>query len=155
MPKTPTKTARRRHTKRTHRRSVASTDRAAGAPKRSNDLGSSAHRLVVENGRPTHVIVPLAEYERLIQAEMVEGAVTKLADDAAEWVDAEVVGLKLAGRRIAEARKAKGMTQKQLGEKLNIPQSQVSRTERNPDHATLRTLKRIARALGVDVGALV
>ena len=65
------------------------------------------------------------------------------------------MGLKLAGRRIAEARKAKGMTQKQLGVKLNIPQSQVSRTERNPDHATLRTLKKIARALGVDIGALV
>ena len=63
--------------------------------------------------------------------------------------------LELAAERIAKARKAKGLTQKQLGEKLNLPQSQISRIERNPDRTTVRTLKRIARALGVDVSSLV
>jgi transcriptional regulator with XRE-family HTH domain len=47
------------------------------------------------------------------------------------------------------------LSQTQLGAKLNLPQSQISRIERNPDHTTLRTLKRVARALGVDVRALV
>ena len=74
---------------------------------------------------------------------------------AAEWVDADELRVQLAGERIAQARKAAGLTQKQLGEQLNLPQSQISRIERNPDHTTVRTLKRIAKALGVDVSALV
>ena len=72
-----------------------------------------------------------------------------------KWVDADQLGLALAGERIAEARRAKGVTQKELGAKLGIPQSQISRIERNPDSTTVRTLKRIARALGVDVRALI
>jgi transcriptional regulator with XRE-family HTH domain len=42
------------------------------------------------------------------------------------------------------------MTQAQLGEKLGMPQSQVSRMERDPEAVTFRTLKRIARALGMN-----
>jgi len=42
-----------------------------------------------------------------------------------------------------------------LGRKLGIPQSQISRIERNPDHTTIRTLRRIAKALQVDIRALI
>ncbi len=59
------------------------------------------------------------------------------------------------GQRIAKARKAAGITQKQLGDRLRIPQSQISRIERKPDHTTVRTLKRIARALNVSVRSLI
>jgi transcriptional regulator with XRE-family HTH domain len=45
--------------------------------------------------------------------------------------------------------------QKQLTAKLKMPQSQISRIERNPNHTTVRTLKRIAKALGVEVSALI
>ena len=95
------------------------------------------------------------EYEQLIKVSMVENAVSKLEDKSVEWVDADEFGLKLAGRRVAQARKAAGLTQKQLGDRLKLPQSQISRIERNPDRTTVRTLKRIARALGLDVSALV
>ena len=95
------------------------------------------------------------EYEQLIKSSMVENAVSKLEGKAVEWVDADEFGLELAGRRVAQARKAAGLTQKQLGDRLKLPQSQISRIERNPDHTTVRTLKRIARALGVDVSALI
>ena len=71
------------------------------------------------------------------------------------WCESAQLGPALAGERIAEARRAKGVTQKELGAKLGIPQSQISRIERNPDSTTVRTLKRIARALGVDVRALI
>ena len=110
---------------------------------------------IVENGRPTHVLVPVDEYERLVWANAVDSAIGKLKDDEASWVDAGVLGMQLAGERIARARKTKGLTQKQLGERLGLPQSQISRIERNPDRAMLRTLKRIARVLGVDVRALI
>ncbi|MCH7592339.1 MAG: helix-turn-helix transcriptional regulator [Planctomycetes bacterium] len=86
---------------------------------------------------------------------MVARAVAQIESGDDDFVDANDFALVVAAERIAKARKAKGLTQKQLGEKLNLPQSQISRIERNPDHTTVRTLKRIARALGVDVAALV
>lgn len=113
------------------------------------------HSFVIHNGEATHVLVPVDEYEKLIRADMLAGAIAKLDDPASQYVDADDFALELAAERIAKARKAKGLTQKQLGDKLKLPQSQISRIERNPDHTTVRTLKRIARALGVDVSALV
>ena len=78
----------------------------------------------------------------------------RLEDPNAKWVDADQFALELAGQRIARARKAAGLTQKQLGDKLKLPQSQISRIERNPDHTTVRTIRKLAQALGVDVSAL-
>jgi transcriptional regulator with XRE-family HTH domain len=85
----------------------------------------------------------------------MDHAVSRLDDPEDQWVDADEVRIQLAAERIAAARKGAGLTQKQLGEKLNLPQSQISRIERKPDHTTVRTLKRIAKALGVDVRALI
>ena len=110
---------------------------------------------VVDNGEPTHVLVPIDEYERLIKIDMVQDTVAQIERGDDDFVDAGEFALELAAERIAAARKAKGLTQKQLGERLNLPQSQISRIERNPDRSTVRTLKRIARALGVDVGVLI
>ncbi len=110
---------------------------------------------VVENGRPTHILVPIDEYEELIKSGMVARAVAQIESGDDDFVETHDFALALAAERIAKARKAKGLTQKQLGEKLNLPQSQISRIERNPDHTTVRTLKRIARALAVDMAALV
>ena len=109
----------------------------------------------MQDGEPTHVVVPIAQYEELLKASMVESAVTKLQDENVQWVDADDLGLELAAERIVAARKAAGLTQKQLGDKLGLPQSQISRIERNPDHTTVRTLKKIARALSADISALV
>lgn len=65
------------------------------------------------------------------------------------------VALKLAGNRIAEARKAAGLTQKALAERVGVTQSEISRIENNPDATTVKTLKRVARALKVDVPCLI
>ncbi len=101
------------------------------------------------------MLVPIDEYERLLRANIVQSAAAKLEDETTEWVDADQLARELAGQRIAKARKSAGLTQTQLGRKLRLPQSQISRIERNPDRTTVRTLKRIARALGVDVSALI
>ncbi len=100
------------------------------------------------------VLVPIDEYERLTSGGMLASALDRLSDDEGV-VDADALALELVGQRIAKARKAAGLTQVLLGKKLNLPQSQISRIERNPDRTTVRTLKRIARALGVSVSALV
>ena len=109
----------------------------------------------MRNGKTTHVVVPVDEYQRLILLDMGRVAARKVDDPDEAFTDADQVALELAGKRIADARKAKRMTQKALGEKLHLPQSRISRIERNPDRTSLKTLKRIARALGVDVRALI
>jgi HTH-type transcriptional regulator / antitoxin HipB len=111
------------------------------------------HAYVVQNGEYTHVLVPIDEYERLMDTMMIQSAIRKLKDPDTQWIDADQMAIEIAGERIVKARKAAGLTQKQLGEKLGVPQSQISRIERNPDHTTVRTMKKIAKALGVDVGS--
>lgn len=110
--------------------------------------------MVREDGA-AYVLVPQPEYERLVMAEMARDAVSVLEDADAEWLDYDECKLRLAGSSIAEARKRKRLTQAQLAKRIGVPQSQISRVERNPDHTTIRTLKRIAKALGVDVSMLI
>lgn len=162
MPKNPAKTKRKASSRKrpvTHARGGGkSPARPASQKSGRNGKSNPSHReglYVVENGRPTHVLVPIDEYEELIKSGMVARAVAQIESGDDDFVDAGDFALVLAAERIAKARKAKGLTQKQLGEKLNLPQSQISRIERNPDHTTVRTLKRLARALGVDIAALV
>ena len=126
-----------------------------GSMKSRAESNRAKHPYVFDAEGATYVLVPVEDYEQLVKAAIVEQAIRKLERGDADFVDADDLALDLAAERIATARKAAGLTQKQLGEKLNLPQSQISRIERNPDHTTVRTLKRIARALGVDLRALV
>ncbi|TWT42152.1 Antitoxin HipB [Phycisphaerae bacterium RAS1] len=103
----------------------------------------------------THAVLPIVEYERLLARVEAQDMIRELNDPATEWIDADDFALQLAASRITKARKKAGLTQKQLGDKLGLPQSQISRIEKNPDRTTVRTLKKIAAALGVNVSALV
>lgn len=162
MHKNPAKTKKRAKPRKqsvTHAHG-AGTARGGVGPQATGGNGKSErenreHHSGRKDGRQTHVLVPVDEYEELIKSGMVARAVAKIESGKADFVDARDFALVLAADRIARARKAKGLTQKQLGAKLKLPQSQISRIERNPDHTTIRTLKRIARALGVDIAALV
>jgi DNA-binding XRE family transcriptional regulator len=131
----------------THKRARRRVTRSA-----SSDL---AYSYVVVNDQIRYVLVPIEEYERLTDTIWVEQAIKKLEDPKTKWIDFDDWKLQYAGEQIAAARKAAGLTQKQLAAKLKMPQSQISRIERNPDHTTVRTLKRIAKALRVDVSALI
>jgi len=112
-----------------------------------------AYDYLVQNGEPTHVLIPVDEYDEWIKRDMALEAIAQMENEKPEdFVDADDFALELAAETIADARKRAGLTQKQLGEKLGIPQSQVSRIERNPDRTTVRTMKRLAKALKVDVG---
>jgi ribosome-binding protein aMBF1 (putative translation factor) len=105
--------------------------------------------------RTTHVVVPWEEYRDYLAAKMAADSVRVLDDPRTEWVDADDVARRFAADRIASARRARKLTQKQLGRLLGLPQPQISRIERNPDRTTVRVMKRIAKALGVDVSALI
>ena len=53
------------------------------------------------------------------------------------------------GERIRNARKKKGLTQKALGEKCNMPDSQIRQYELGMVNPKIEQLRRIASALGV------
>jgi len=109
---------------------------------------------VMRNNRPTHVLVPIDEYQELVNGAEVQQVVARLEDPTTQWVPARTAAVEFAGSWIAAARQRAGLTQKQLAERVGVPQSQISRIEKHPDHTTLRTMKRIAAALGLDVAAL-
>lgn len=100
-------------------------------------------------------MVPVDEYERMELAQLAAEAMAALQDPKTKWVDYDAVKLQWAGQRIAEARKARGWSQAELGKRMGLAQTQISRIERNPDSSTLRTLKKVAAALGVDVRGLI
>ncbi|WP_243336999.1 helix-turn-helix domain-containing protein [Anaeromyxobacter soli] len=61
---------------------------------------------------------------------------------------------KRLGRRVAERRKAAGLTQAQLAERLGVTTETVSRLERGAVVPSLARLEAFASALGVDLSDL-
>ncbi len=64
----------------------------------------------------------------------------------------EVLNLRGLGQLLVSLRIARGLTQRQLAEKLGVHETQVSRDERNEYHGiTLERAAKILEALGVEV----
>ena len=62
------------------------------------------------------------------------------------------VGEKMTvGENIRRIRKEKGLTQKQLGERLNMTQSAIGQFENDKTSPKIKTVDRIASALGVNI----
>jgi transcriptional regulator with XRE-family HTH domain len=57
----------------------------------------------------------------------------------------------LLGARIKELRKAKGLSQEELSEKVGIDSKHLSRIEVGKSYPSLDTLERIANALNVEI----
>lgn len=55
------------------------------------------------------------------------------------------------GRRVKEIRKKRGLTQKQLAEKLGTPPSTIATIERGRYNFKIETLSTVARALGCEI----
>lgn len=60
--------------------------------------------------------------------------------------------LKQLGKRISELRKEKGMSQLDLGSKIDMEKSNLSAIENGRQNPAALTLKKIADALGYEVG---
>jgi transcriptional regulator with XRE-family HTH domain len=56
-----------------------------------------------------------------------------------------------AGSRLAEIRKAQGVSQDRLAERLDVSTQWLSRLENGHENATIETLVRVANAIGVRV----
>ena len=64
------------------------------------------------------------------------------------------VTLELLPQSIREYRLRNHLTQDQLGERLGVQKSQISKLERNSSNVTLDTLRRVFKAMNVDVKIL-
>lgn len=145
-------TAKRHHSK---RRSVVE----PGPARRTSKVNSKIPDVIPELGfikrgdEITHVVLTTKEYDRLLSAELSLEAIKQIEDGDKEGdlVDADDLAVEFARDAIVVARKKAGLTQKALGKKLGLPQSQISRIERHPDRTTVRTLRKMARALNVNI----
>ena len=101
------------------------------------------------------VSIPYEEYLRLTgRAITYERAFVPDSDASygrKNYIPLAQLGRMIAGKRIVEARKKVGLSQAALGKKVGMPQSQISRIERNPGNCTVKTLRKLAKALKVDV----
>ncbi|ADB41295.1 helix-turn-helix domain-containing protein [Spirosoma linguale] len=60
----------------------------------------------------------------------------------------------ITSTQIRDARKAKGLTQKELAEKLGVSESTVNQYESGKQNLTIDTLVKIANALGMKFSTL-
>jgi DNA-binding phage protein len=77
-------------------------------------------------------------------AEQLEDPEVRVAYD-------EEMRLLTIGLELAQQRKSKGLTQAQLASAMGTSTPQLSRTERRPENATMRTLMRYADAMGMEL----
>jgi len=57
--------------------------------------------------------------------------------------------------RLRQVAQSKKVSQKELARRLEVSPSVISKVFKNPDRSTVRTLKRIAKALGVELHAII
>ena len=119
---------------------------------------SSAQILRDNQGRAMFAVLPIAEYERLLEA--ADEAVAIEAYDAYKEAAPEIFPDEVAARLldgehpVKVFREHRGMTQAQLGEAVGLKQAYVSQIEAGARVGTVDVLKRIAEALRVDLDDL-
>jgi ribosome-binding protein aMBF1 (putative translation factor) len=101
------------------------------------------------------VVLEEEEYERLLDAADAVEARRILSDDSDPELDWSEAGRELVTNRIAEIRKSKGISQRELAAKLKVKPSTLSRWERKEANLTLETLRKLAKALNCSVHLLI
>lgn len=84
-----------------------------------------------------------AAWDRYVKKELRKPAVRQAYEEEARVLK---VGLELANQR-----KRKGLTQAEVARRIGTSAPQLSRTERRPENANMRTLMRYAAAVGMDL----
>ena len=118
-------------------------------------MTNSAQIIRDQNGKPAFAVLPIDEYERLL--EVADEAAGIRAFDAykatrPETFPDEVASRLLNGEHPVKVfREHRGMTQTQLAECAGLRQAYVSQIEAGSRVGTVDVLKRIAEALRVDL----
>jgi DNA-binding XRE family transcriptional regulator len=119
---------------------------------------SNAVQKIVTPGGETLVIVPLAEYEALLDAADVAAASRIMADIAAgreELIPAAVVDRFLHGENpIRVWREYRGLSGAELAAKAEISAAYLSELETGKKTGGVETLRKLAGALNLDIDDL-
>jgi len=83
-------------------------------------------------------------WDRYVKKELRKPAVKKAYEEETRVLK---IGLELANQR-----RRKGLTQAEVAQRIGTSAPQLSRTERRPENANMRTLIRYAAAVGMDLG---
>lgn len=115
---------------------------------------------VIKRGdQPEWAVIPYKEYLELLEkAEMLDDAVAydKAVATNEELIPHEVVKKLVEGENPLKVwRTYRGLTQTQLAEKSGLGQSQVAMIESGEREGTVKVLRKLARALDVDIDDLV
>ncbi len=120
---------------------------------------TSALQKIVTPAGETLVVMPLAEYEALVDAADVAEANRVVAEIAAgrqEWVPSDIVDRLFDGEnRIRVWREHRGLSGSDLAAKAEISGAFLSELETGKKTGGLETLRKIATALNVDIDDLV
>ena len=118
-------------------------------------MTNSAQIIRDQNGKPVFAVLPIDEYERLL--EVADEAAGIRAFDAykatrPETFPDEVASRLLNGEHPVKVfREHRGITQTQLAESAGLRQAYVSQIEAGSRVGTVDVLKRVAEALRVDL----
>jgi DNA-binding XRE family transcriptional regulator len=116
--------------------------------------------LVYQNGKPAFAVVPIADWERIIDAlddlEDIFFLEQYRADQNEEFLPAEMVCALLEGENpIRLWREHRGMSQQQLATGAAISKPYLSQLEAGKREASQRVIRRLAKALRVDLDDLI
>ncbi|WP_119269666.1 helix-turn-helix domain-containing protein [Taklimakanibacter deserti] len=114
---------------------------------------------IVTPGGETLVLLPLEEYERLIDAADIAAAERVKADIAAgrdEMIPSEIVKRLLAGENPVRVwRQHRGLSARDVAEKTGLSAAYISEIETGKKDGSVSAMKRIAETLGVEIDDLV
>jgi ribosome-binding protein aMBF1 (putative translation factor) len=121
------------------------------------------HQIITHNGTPVAVVIPYEEYLALTKGEGADDREDILSDAEIEAVrndqhtiPDEVVGMMLKNKFsiIRAWREYFGLTQRDVAKAMNISQPVYARMELCRVNLRISTLRRIAKALGIDAAQL-
>lgn len=114
---------------------------------------------IERDGRRTAVIVPIEEFERLVEAaEMLEDIrdFDEAKAQAQEYFPLELFGRILAGEsKIRVFREHRGLSRQALAEACGIPEARLSRIEEGAERPSEELLGKLAAALRLETEDLV
>ncbi len=115
-------------------------------------------QFIATQGRPEYAVIPVADYERLLEkATMLDDV---LAFDQAVAKDEESIPSEMVMRLVAGENKIKvwrvyrGLTQAALAERAEIAQAMVAQLEAGKRTGSIQLLRRVADGLGIYVDDL-
>jgi DNA-binding XRE family transcriptional regulator len=117
--------------------------------------------IVIEHeGKPTHVVLTYAEWERIREivedAEDAAAVAAVLSDPNQDRIPADVVARILDGESPVKIwREQRDLTQAQVAEAAGLPQPTIAMIETGKRKGTVEQMKAIAAALGINLDTLV